>query len=222
MARERRKRLPAKTKGVTPLDLTATLVSVVPWLGGPVSNVLSGISLGRKFGRVQELLEGWAKDLKGFRSEVSENYVKSEDFEDLLEQTLRQVAIEHNKEKRRIYRSFLSDAVKSPGESYDERIRLLKTLEQFHGDHIRVIRAIMQEPEKNLHSIGSPVQTLRRRLPDLPQERIEDLVQELENMRIIKLVPRLRTTMTPEGAAKLRGALTSFGLRLVAFIQQGE
>jgi len=54
------------------LDVASFISSAVPWIGGPVSNVLSGVSFGRKINRVSELLEGVARDLHGFKSEVSE------------------------------------------------------------------------------------------------------------------------------------------------------
>jgi len=43
------------------------------------------MSLGRKIDRVKEVLNGLAKDLKDFRLEASESYVKTEEFQELLE-----------------------------------------------------------------------------------------------------------------------------------------
>ena len=40
----------------TALDLASFITSAVPWIGGPVSNVLGGISTGRKFDRVRASL----------------------------------------------------------------------------------------------------------------------------------------------------------------------
>lgn len=69
------------------LDIATLVTSAVPWIGGPVSNVLGGISTGRKIQRAHQLLTGLTVELKDFKSEVFEDYVKTEDFEDLLEQT---------------------------------------------------------------------------------------------------------------------------------------
>jgi hypothetical protein len=38
------------------LDIASFVSSAVPWVGGPVSNVLGGISTGRKIQRVNDLL----------------------------------------------------------------------------------------------------------------------------------------------------------------------
>lgn len=111
--------VPTTTTAETALDVTAFVGSAIPWIGGPVSNVLGRMSAGRKMVRGGEVLESIVGDLTDFKSEVSEEYVKTEDFEELLEQILRGTADERNKEKRKIYKSFLLHAIESPGELYD-------------------------------------------------------------------------------------------------------
>jgi hypothetical protein len=199
------------------LEAAAAVISVVPWLGGPVSQVLAGMSVERKMNRVKELFDGLAQDLRNFHSEASETYVRSGEFQEILERTLRQVADERNDEKRRLYRSFLKGTIETPGEPYDEQRRFLRTLEEIQGDHLRIMRAMLQEPEANLGSMGSPVQTLGRRVPDMPRERIVDLVGQLNDMRVTNLTG-LNTMMTAHGAANLSHALTPYGHRFIAFL----
>ena len=199
------------------LDAAAALLSVVPWLGGPVSQVLSGMSIERKMDRIKEVLDGLAQDLGHFHSEASETYVRSGEFQEVLERTLRQVADERNEEKRRIYRLFLRGTIETPGEPYDEQRRFLHTLEEIQGDHLRIIRAMLQDPEANLGSTGSPLQTLCRRVPDMSRERMAELVGQLNDMRVTNLTS-LNTMMTAHGAASLHHALTSYGRRFIAFL----
>jgi len=206
-----------RTKAETALDIASIISSAVPWIGGPVSNVLSGVSFGRKFNRVREVLQGLATDLQDFKSQVSEEYVKTEEFEELLEKTLRIVAEERNEEKRRIFRTFLTEAVKSPGDSYNEQLRFLRTLEELQSEHICVIRALMENPQETDALFGSPGQTLSRRLPNIPIERIEDLVSQLNNLLITNQI-NMHTTMTSRGAEDLRHYITPYGQRFVNFI----
>jgi hypothetical protein len=70
-----------------------------------VASVIGGISGGRKEQRILEVVQGVSDDLSDFKSQVAEEYVKTEDFEELLENTLRRVAQERSAEKRRLYRS---------------------------------------------------------------------------------------------------------------------
>ena len=97
----------------------SALVSAVPWLGGAVSNVVSGYGQTRKFNRVQELLGGLARELSDFESDVAKEYVRTEDFEELLEQTLRRAADERDAEVRNLYLRFIHRAITEPGDEYD-------------------------------------------------------------------------------------------------------
>jgi hypothetical protein len=217
MPENRKDLIPATTKTETALDVAAFVGSAVPWIGGPVSNVLSGMSLGRKFARVREVLEGLTSDLSDFKSEVSEKYVKTEDFEELLEQTLKRAADERNEEKRQIYRYFLTNAIESPGEPYDEQIRFLRTLEELQPDHLKVLRALSKPPDPDPGMMGSPDQTLRQRLPDLEGKRIEELITQLNDLRVTNMTS-LKTMMTGRGAADLRHSITSYGQRFMQYI----
>jgi hypothetical protein len=201
------------------LDIISFVTSAVPWVGGPVSNVLGGISTGRKIQRVNELLHEFSEDLRNFKSEVSEEYVKTEDFEDLLEQTLRRTSEERNDKKRKILKSFLVEAVKNPGEQYDEQLRFLKLLENIYGDHIMVLQALMEPPSPNPGMMGSPSQTLGERLPDMDRDRIKDLVQQLNDLRITNL-QSLNTMMTGSGAEDLRHSVTALGKRFIKYLEE--
>lgn len=211
--------VPASSGVETTLDVISFVSSAIPWVGGPISNVLSGVSFGRRLSRVREVLVGLIDDLQGFKSEVSETYVKTEEFEELLERTLRQAAEERNEEKRCIYRRFLVGAIKSPGEPYDELLRFLRVLEEIQPDHLRVLHALLQNPNVNLVPglPGSPSKTLSKRLPDILDARIEDLVGQLNDMRLTDLT-RMRTTMTAHGSQNLHHTITPFGQRFLKFI----
>lgn len=213
--------LPSKSSGTEiALDITSFISSAVPWIGGPVSNVLSGVSFGRKINRVKEILEGIANDLHNFKSEVSEQYVKTEEFEELLENALRNAAKERSEEKRRIYKAFIVGAIKSPGQPYDDQIRFLRILEEIHGDHIKVLQALNQSPDltRVRHGLsGSPIQTLTERLRDMDRNIIEDTINQLNDLRLTDLTS-LKTMMTASGAQQLEHSITPLGKRFLAFI----
>jgi hypothetical protein len=217
MPEEKSAELAVSTRSEEALDVAAAVTSLAPWLGGPVSQVLSGMSIGRKMGRVKEMLDGLASDLQSLRSEVSERYVRTDEFQELLERTLRAVADERSEEKRRIYRAFLAGTIRTPEEAYDEQVRFLRTLQEIQADHIRILKAIMQVPEQDLGIAGSQLQTLGKRLPDLPRERIQDLVGQLNSLRVTNLTS-LTTMLTAHGAADLRHGLTAYGHRFIAYL----
>jgi hypothetical protein len=213
--------VPRSTPAEKGLDIAAVVASAVPWLGGPVSVVLSGISLDRKMDRVRDVLEQLSEELRGLDAQASKDYVQTEDFEELLEQSLRKVADERNAQKRYIYALFLSDAIRSPGEPYDEQVRLLRTLEALQPDHLRVLKALAAPPEGGDGLAGSPGQTLRRRLPDIDADRIADLVSQCNDLRVTNLTG-LNAMMTFRGSQQLSQTITSYGQRFLKYLTQDQ
>ena len=212
--------LPATTPQETALDISAAVVSVVPWVGGPVGAVLTGMSQTRKINRVREVLVSMADQIKDIDSEVSKNYVKTEDFQELLEKTLRQAVDERNEEKRAAYAAFLANDIKSPGRPYDEKARILRTLEEIQADHIRLLKALLLEPDSNIEKTmlsASISQTLQRRLPDMASGIIVDLARQLTDMRLAEL-GSLNGNMTARGAEDLRNRVTEYGRKFIQYI----
>ena len=64
---------------------------------------------------------------------------------------------------------------------------------------------------------GAPINTLARRLPEIPSDRIADLIGTLNGLRLTNLTS-LRTTMTGRGATDLGHFITSYGKRFIGFI----
>lgn len=221
MTKEKKDLIPTSKEIEPAIDWISVVVSVVPYLGGPISSIRSGITSARRESRIREVLEGLATNLEDFKSEVSEEYVRTEDFEELFERTFRQVAEERNEEKRRIYRDFLADAIKSPGEPYDEQLRFLRTLEEMQPDQITLLKAINQEPEvdtgRTAFVAGSSLHVLKGRLPQMDEDRIEELVNQLNDMWVINFTS-LKTVMTASGARSLASTITPYGLRFMKFI----
>lgn len=178
------------------------------------------MSTGRKFERVREVLDGLGADLAELRTDAigtSQEYVRTEDFADLLEQTLRRVGEERSEEKRRIYRAFLKNEIESPGAPFDEQTRLLRAFENLTADQMRVIKAIAVVPSHDHGMMGSPIHTLRRRVPELTEQRIKETVSELNTQGLTDL-QTLMVMMTANGAANLTHNVTPFGKRVLAYI----
>jgi hypothetical protein len=218
MAEDEKALRPLSTSGETALDIASFVSSAVPWVGGPVSAVLSGMSSSRKLGRIREVLEGVVEDLRHVKSAASEKYVKTDEFEELLENALRRAADERTEKKRRLYRAFLTNSITAEVPSYDEQIKILRTLDELQPDHVFVLRALLEAPPPDHDAImGSPLQTLRARLPEFSREHIEQLIPDLNDLRLTDL-QALKTMMTAHGAQDLRHFVSPFGSRFARFL----
>jgi hypothetical protein len=216
---------PSKVPAETALDISATAASIAPWIGVPISNILGGISTGRKLSRVNTCLQELGRQIEAVHDEAAESFVKTEDFEDLLEETLRRVAMERNEEKRRLYGDFLVNNVGCPDLEYERRLKLLKTLENTQSSHIAVLKALAQPPTQSEvdRSMGSIGETLRSRLPDVA-EQLNTITEELERLDLASnLAKSLHTMMTARGAAELHNRISPFGREFMEFLaESGE
>ena len=198
------------------LDVAANLANFVPVLGGSISSVLSGESSERRWKRVEEFLLGLYDDLSKVKSKVRDAN-GSEEFEALLEETLRKVANEPRAEKRELYRRFLK-RILEPSTYPDER-RILRLIDELSSDHIRILRAMAQPPSTTDLSISSVEQTLATRTGgDIKRDRVFEVVEDLNSMRLAQNSNRMGVTMTGSGAQNLRGDLTPFGRIFLDYI----
>ena len=198
----------------------AALVSAVPWLGGPVSSVLSSYSQSRKFNRIKEVLDKLSEELREFRSKASEEFVKTEAFEDLLEYTLRRVADERQSSVRALYCRFLNRAISDPNDDYDSQIEILRAIELLRSGHVAVLGALIEDPEPvaPLSHASSHIQTLVKRT-SLDRESIRLLVDDLNHWRLTKL-DGLNTMMTGRGAASLQHTVAPLGRKVSHYLME--
>jgi hypothetical protein len=211
--------LPPTTGTERTLEGLATVAEFAPELGGVVANLLSGAASKRRNERVRAAL-AYVLALVADVSIEQKTYVRSEDFEDLLIETLGRVESERSEEKRRAYGQLLASAVRNAGEpGYDEQLRYLRVLEELQPDHLGMLAAITQEPDGSQGGVTSSLLgTLQSRLPDMPEEHVRDLAQQLDRMALTNMGGALSAMMTARGAADLRSRLTPFGQRFVAYI----
>src|SRR6266540_2351491 len=89
-------------------DALAFYGTLIPVFGGAVSNVLNGWSRERRMKRAKDVLDDLFSRVQEVGGRLDEGYVRSDEFDDLLDRTLRQVAAERHQEKRRLYAAFLA------------------------------------------------------------------------------------------------------------------
>ena len=194
----------------------STLASFIPCVGGAVSNVLSGHSQQRKFNRVQEVLDGLAARLDDLKSKVNEEYVRTEDFEELLEQTLRKAADERNAEIRDLYARFLHHVVTESTDDYDDQIEVMRVIESLRSVHIKVMNGLLEKPDPNPPFAGSVSQTLQRRT-GLSEEQIRNAIEILNDLRLTNV--QSSGMMTGHGAERLDHTIAPLGTRVLEYLR---
>lgn len=200
------------------LEISAAITGAVPWVGSAISNYLTGHATDRKFERVADELKKLAEDLKRVESDAAKDYVKTEEFEDLLDLTMQKIAHERSEEKRKLYRAFLANTAASPGEPWSEKQKFLRTLDEIQPEHVRLLKALLEEPRRDasLGPFGSVSGTIRQRAPEIGH-RLDELVREVDRMGLAN-VGQTGGMMTGHGAQDLRGRVTPYGKRFAQYV----
>jgi hypothetical protein len=203
------------TPSDTAMDAAAAVATMVPLLGGAISNVLSGLSNDRKLRRINEVLWAMSEELKDL-SEESEKYVTTDEFQDLLDETLHKVYEERSEEKRHLYKDFLVDEIREPWGSWQEQHRFLRTLESVQPPHLAVLRALLAETEAQGTEDGDvrgvPATALDQRLPGIDPSVTEEVVDELIAFGLV------RNQGLETWDANFSAVLTRYGMRFISYI----
>jgi hypothetical protein len=104
---------------------TTTIPGLGQVVGSVLGAVLGGWAIDRKFDRVIAAMDQFRWDLdeaKASLTEVQRTYLRSDQFEELLEVTLRHVSVEPSQEKRNLYGVFLRTLARNPGEWDEARL----------------------------------------------------------------------------------------------------
>ena len=90
----------------------------------------------RKLTRCLEMLESLQKDLDESQKSINEKYVKNDNFLDIFEQTVNQVANERNDDKRMYFKNILLNSIFKDTVDYDitEKYMNLKSASNLNGN----------------------------------------------------------------------------------------
>lgn len=199
-------------------ETIATVIDLVPVIGGVVSSIISGQVTQNRFERVADEIKKITAEVRANADSVQDEYVRSEEFEELFAQTLEKMSKELNPEKRAVYRHFIVNLMVLPGENYDRQRRLLRLTEELEPKHLRLLRAYAEPPDPAVSpsGLGTPVGTLGRRT-GWRADVIAHFAAELISEGLLGEGANLMTTMTAAGAEDQRGRITDLGRRWLQF-----
>lgn len=215
----------AKLGNATPAenvaDILSAVVSYFGPLGGPVSVILSGATSSRKVKRVADAVRELAQNFEREKEKISEEYVKGEDFEELLEEAIKRIAGERSKAKVKLYKNLLLRAAKEASpDLFDEQLKFLKVIEGLELEHVYVLWAIANTPDRYVPDVmsSSRLGTLQQRLPQLSERNILFALEQMQNMLLVK-ASHVSQTIGLENTRDLTPLLTSFGRGLVDYLR---
>lgn len=201
-------------------EVLAVVAGAPPWIGGPLSQILGGIATNMKVKRLTHFVYAVLEHAEALHSEASEEFVKTEDFVDLFEKTMRAVSEERDDRKRELFGRYMRYNISHPEIEYDQRLECLRALERIDTRHLDLMRALAQVPsvEESRMMLSAPITTIQRRAASV-RDQLDDIVHDLNTWRLTKVnTDSLRTNMTGAGAADLRHWITDLGNALLEFL----
>src|SRR5262249_51969992 len=123
---------------------------------------------------------------------------------------------ERHEEKRRLYKDFLVDEIRTPWGSWEEQHRFLRTLELVQPPHLAVLAALLAESEAqgtkggDIHGVSAAA--LDGRLPDSDPGTTEELFDELTSLGLV------RNQGQETWDANFSAVLTRYGMRFISYI----
>jgi hypothetical protein len=220
---ERPELLPV-TKRERYAELLAMVSSAAPWIGGPVSEIVGGAATNLKINRVTQFVRDVLDHVEALHTQAAEQFVKSEDFVDLLDKTVQAVADERSETKRALFSSYILNNIAQPEIRYDRRLKCLNILKQVDTRHLDLLVALLQHPtaQERGVSLSAPSTTIERRAPHL-RDDLKALIHETNTLGLTTIRDNyLNTNMTGDGAATLQHAVTQLGNEVIAFISAVE
>lgn len=98
----------------------------------------------RKLTRCLEMLESLQKDLDESQKSINEKYVKNDNFLDIFEQTVNQVANERNDDKRMYFKNILLNSIFKDTVDYDITEKYMNILSRLEKDDLTILKVLYQ------------------------------------------------------------------------------
>lgn len=205
------------------------LLAAIPYVGGSITTLISDYQANRKQERLSEFFHLLQNDLGALKDHINKSFISTDDFLDVFEETSKKIVNERTMEKRIAFKNILLNAILLENITYDRVEEFLRILERLRPDHLFFL-SIFFDPLKFNKEKGNPVSngggfstTLRsifkQLLPDWEEDKILDIVSDLENERLVKdTVRNFGTMMTDRGINHLQGKLSDKGMEFCKFI----
>lgn len=205
-------------------------ISAIPVAGGPLSSLLSEYLPNWKMERILKFIEELRLEMQKFQDQINEEYVRSEDFAILFEETFLRVLRTNSTVKIAAYKAILVNACITTSIEEIEKEYFLDLVNRLQEIHLLVL-SLFWNPEKfgqihkssppaNLYmgSIMSVIESYMKPL-NIEENLIRSAIRDLDNMGILSGVHQsLNVSMIASGALALSGRISAFGRRFIGFI----
>ena len=206
------------------LNIIKAGLSAAPFTGA-IASLMTDYIPNAKAKRLEEFAEQIAKDLYDLQDSVNAEYLQTDDFAFMFEQSFRAVAEHPQKEKLEAFRGILVNSATIKGYTEEEKEYFLNLAMNLSTLHIRILK-FMAMPEKYLEEAGIPKEKISGgfgnffpvAIPGVSIEVIRSAFGELNRYGFTNTTESIFGTITAgQGLDLLKGRVTELGNRFIRF-----
>lgn len=193
-------------------------LNAVPVIGGAIATMISELIPRRKQERIVNFVKALQEDLEAESARVDREFVRTADFDRMVEDVLDRVQSVRNEDKLGYWAALLAGLSASGRPGYTERDRMINTLDRLAKPHLRLLHVIAttNEPPPGLYA-GGVAATLTWKMPNVAADEARTLWDELAREGLVDSYPS--GVMTAQGAGNLSGRLTERGREFVRMLR---
>jgi len=206
------------------LNIIKAVLSAAPFAGA-IASLMTDYIPASKTKRLEEFAEQIAEDLLQVQDSVNSEYLKTDNFAFMFEQSFRAVAEYPQKEKLEAFRGIIVNSATNRTYTEEEKEYFLNLAMNLSSLHIRILK-FMAMPEKYLADAGIPEEKIRGgfsdffpvAIPGVQLEVIRTAFGELYRYGFTSTTESIFGTMTAgQGLRLLKGRVTELGNRFITF-----
>lgn len=210
------------------LEQFSAIASAAPFVGGPLATIAKSIAERRQNRRLSSFLEQVVEDMNRLETRLNEDFLSSEEFEDLAEEILSNAADTRQEEKLEAYRRIFLNALTAKDASYSGAARVIRFVRRWDPEHLVMLR-LLHDPLPFFEESGTAkeiVSGLGRKFDDQLQKltgwhksMVERVWCDLERDHIHHFNTQIggMKRMEPDRLSK---GLTGFGRQVAEFLQE--
>ena len=205
-------------------------ISGIPVAGGPLSTLLSDNLPNWKQERLVKFIAELKLEMQRLQDSISEDYVSSEDFALLFEETFLRVLRTKSDLKLDSYKAIIVNACTNTSIEEMEKEYFLNLVNSLQEIHLLIISLFWnRENFGQVYNSSPPAKMYMGGLMwvinsymkplNIDENLIKSAIRDLDNMGILSNVYQsLGVTMTASGALDLSGRISPFGRKFIGFI----
>jgi hypothetical protein len=206
------------------LNIIKAALSAAPFAGA-IASLMSDYIPNSRVARLEEFAEQIAQDLLRLQDRIDEDYLLTDDFAFLFEQSFRGVAQYPQREKLEAFRGILINSAIQDDLAEEEKEFFLNLVMNLSVLHIRILK-FMAYPEDHLSQAGIPIDQIQggfshffpKAIPGVDIAIIRSAFADLYRYGLINTDQSIFGTMTAgQGLELLRGRVSDLGKSFIQF-----